>query len=253
MRRWTLFFLLLLAAVTAAAQGTTRVRGMVTDADTGEPVPFVSVYFDGTTIGISTDMDGRYSLETRSPQARVLTASLIGYESLSIPVSQGAFKEINFRLKQDHTQLNAALVKPDNRYIKRILRKLDRSLPVNDPDNAPDWNTRLYSKIEFDVQNLEELMRIRALDGSIGFIRDYADTSAITGRSYIPALISENLSDVYHSQDPSFNREVMRASRISGLEDDNALRQFTGSYLLKTNFYKETIGVFNLVIPNPAA
>ena len=253
MRRWTLFFLLLLAAVTAAAQGTTRVRGMVTDADTGEPVPFVSVYFDGTTIGISTDMDGRYSLETRSPQARVLTASLIGYESLSIPVSQGAFKEINFRLKQDHTQLNAALVKPDNRYIKRILRKLDRSLPVNDPDNAPDWNTRLYSKIEFDVQNLEELLRIRALDGSIGFIRDYADTSAITGRSYIPALISENLSDVYHSQDPSFNREVMRASRISGLEDDNALRQFTGSYLLKTNFYKETIGVFNLVIPNPAA
>ena len=137
MRRWTLFFLLLLAAVTAAAQGTTRVRGMVTDADTGEPVPFVSVYFDGTTIGISTDMDGRYSLETRSPQARVLTASLIGYESLSIPVSQGAFKEINFRLKQDHTQLNAALVKPDNRYIKRILRKLDRNLPVNDPDNPP--------------------------------------------------------------------------------------------------------------------
>ena len=45
----------------------------------------------------------------------------------------------------------------------------------------------------------------------------------------------------------------MRASRISGLEDDNVVRQFTGSYLLKTNFYKSTIGVFNLDIPNPAA
>ncbi|MBR1782714.1 MAG: carboxypeptidase-like regulatory domain-containing protein [Bacteroidales bacterium] len=253
MRRWALFFLLFLATVTAAAQGTTRVRGLVTDADTGEPIPFVSVYFDGTTIGISTDMDGRYSLETRSPEAKVLTASLIGYESLSVPISQGAFKEINFRLRQDPKQLNAALVKPDNRYIKSILRKLDRSREVNDPDNAPDWNSRLYSKIEFDVQNLEEIMRIRSLDKSIGFIREYADTSAITGRSFIPALISENLTDVYHSQDPSFNREVMRASRISGLEDNNALRQFTGSYLLKTNFYKDNIGVFNLVIPNPAA
>ncbi len=245
--------LMLMGAVVIAAAQTTRVRGTVRDFDTGEPLPFVGVYFDGTTIGISTDLDGKYSLETRSPEAKVLTASLIGYESLSLPVSPGSFKEINFRLKQDPKQLNAALVKPDNRYIKRILRKLDSSLSVNDPDNAPDWNARLYSKIEFDVQNLEELMRIKALDRNIGFVKEYTDTSAITGRAFIPALISENISDVYHSQDPSYNREVMRSSRISGMEDDNALRQFTGSYLLKTNFYKNSIGVFNLVIPNPAA
>ena len=245
--------LMLMGAVVIAAAQTTRVRGTVRDFDTGEPLPFVGVYFDGTTIGISTDLDGKYSLETRSPEAKVLTASLIGYESLSLPVSPGSFKEINFRLRQDPKQINAALVKPDNRYIKRILRKLDSSLSVNDPDNAPDWNARLYSKIEFDVQNLEELMRIKALDRNIGFVKEYTDTSAITGRAFIPALISENISDVYHSQDPSYNREVMRSSRISGMEDDNALRQFTGSYLLKTNFYKNSIGVFNLVIPNPAA
>ena len=245
--------LMLMGAVVIAAAQTTRVRGTVRDFDTGEPLPFVGVYFDGTTIGISTDLDGKYSLETRSPEAKVLTASLIGYESLSLPVTPGSFKEVNFRLKQDPKQLNAALVKPDNRYIKSILRKLDKSLPVNDPDNAPDWNARLYSKIEFDVQNLEELMRIKALDRNIGFVKEYTDTSAITGRAFIPALISENISDVYHSQDPSYNREVMRSSRISGMEDDNALRQFTGSYLLKTNFYKNSIGVFNLVIPNPAA
>ena len=247
------FSLLLLGAVFCAAAQSTRVRGIIRDANTGEPLPFVSVYFDNTTIGISTDLDGHYSLETRSPEAKVLTASLIGYESLSIPVNQGVFSEINFRLRQDPRQLQAALIKPDNRYIKSILRKLDEAREVNDPDNAPDWNVRQYSKIEFDVQNLEELMRFHSLESSIGFVREYTDTSAITGRSYIPALISENISDVYHSQSPYFNREVMRASRISGLEEDNALRQFTGSYLLKTNFYKSSIGVFNLVIPNPAA
>ena len=245
--------LLLLGSVVCAAAQSTRVRGTVTDAQTGEPLPFVSVYFDGTTIGISTDLDGHYSLETRSPEARILTASLLGYVSASSSVTQGSFKEINFLLQPDPKQLNAALVKPDNRYIRSILRKLDNSLSVNDPDNAPDWNVRQYSKIEFDVQNLEELMKLRSLNRSIGFVREYTDTSAITGHSYIPALISENISDVYHSQSPYFNREVMRASRISGLEEDNALRQFTGSYLLKTNFYKSNIGVFNLVIPNPAA
>ena len=90
------FSLLLLGAVFCAAAQSTRVRGIIRDADTGEALPFVSVYFDNTTIGISTDLDGHYSLETRSPEAKVLTASLIGYESLSIPVNQGVFSEINF-------------------------------------------------------------------------------------------------------------------------------------------------------------
>ncbi len=245
--------LLLLGAVILAAAQNTRVRGIIRDAETGEPLPFVGVYFDNTAIGISTDLEGRYSLETRSREAQVLTASLIGYESQSVTITQGTFTEINFNLVPDPRQLEAALVKPDNRYIRSILAKLDRQREVNDPENAPDWQSRLYTKIEFDVQNLEDLLKIGALDKNIGFVRSYADTSAITGKAYIPALISENVSDVYHSQEQGFTREVMRASRISGLEEDNALRQFTGSYLLKTNFYRENISVFNLVIPNPAA
>ena len=253
LKKACLSLMLLLGVVLFAAAQSTRVRGTVRDAATGEFLPFVSIYFDGTTIGISSDLEGHYSLETRSRDAKVLTASLIGYKSQSVSVNSGAFAEINFLLEQDPTQLEAALVKPDNRYIKSILRQLDQARHRHDPDNAPDWNSRLYTKIEFDVQNMEDLLRFRALNRNIGFVREYSDTSAITGKAFIPALISENVSDVYHSLEPSFNREVMRASRISGFEEDNFLRQFTGSYLLKTNFYKNNIAVFNLNIPNPAA
>ena len=135
--------LLLMGAVICAAAQSTRVRGIVQDAESGEALPFVSVYFDGTSIGISTDLDGRYSLETRDKDAKVLTASLIGYESQSVKVTQNVFSEINFSLKLDPRQLTAARVKPDDRYIKSILRKLDQSREANDPDNAPDWNARL--------------------------------------------------------------------------------------------------------------
>ena len=251
LKKAVLILSFLCVALVAAAQAT-RVRGKVVDAETGEPLPFVGVYFDGTTIGISTDLEGRYSLETRSPDALVLTAQMIGYESQSKPVHKGAFTELNFSLKPDYRQLNAAYVKPDNRYIKSILRKLDKSLEVNDPDNAPDWESRLYSKIEMDITNMEGLLKTKFLNKNLGFMQQYSDTSAITGKPFIPAMISENVSDMYHSKDPLFNREVMRASRISGLEEDNMLRQFTGSYLLKTNFYKNSISVFNLDIPNPA-
>ena len=69
-----------------------------------------------------------------------------------------------------------------------------------------------------------------------------------------PAILSENYSDVYHSAKPNFSREFTRVSRISGIPDrNNAVKQFTGTYLMKTNFYKSSISLFNLVIPNPVA
>lgn len=252
MQRLLHIALALLVTVTAAAQGgSTRVRGMVKDAQTGEPIPFVGVFFDGTTIGISTDLNGQYSLETRAPEAKVLTAQILGYESQSFAVQPGSFTEVNFILRQDPHQINASFVKPDNRYINSILRKINDNLAVHDPDNAPDWSSRLYSKIEIDVTNMENIMDIGFVDRHIGFMKNYSDTSAITGKSFIPALISESISDMYHSQDPSFQREVMRYSHMSGFKEDNVLRQYTGANLLRANFYKSSVSVLNVNIPNP--
>lgn len=146
--------------------------------------------------------------------------------------------------------LDAAVVRADDHYIRSFLRKLDQSLSANDPDNAEDWRTRVYTKIELSVDNMEGALENGFLKKPLGFVMEYADSTS--GNTYVPALFSENLSEVYHSQSPSFNREVMRASRISGIDAGNALQQFTGSYILKTSFYKPSISIYNLSLPNPA-
>ena len=237
----------------AAAAQSTKVRGTVRDAETGEPIPFVSVYFDGTVIGISTDLEGKYSLETRSGDISTLTAHLIGYEPETKPVAKGSFSEIDFRLAKDLRQLEAALVRPDDRYIRSILDRLDRARRRHDPDLADAWQTRLYSKIELDATEAENIIEKTFLKRPLGFVLDYRDTSAVTGKSYIPIMISEAVSRKYHALEPPVDREIIEASRISGLEQDNILRQFSGSYLLKTNFYRSQITVFNLDVPSPAS
>src|SRR5690606_39726347 len=42
----------------------TVVSGKITDASSGDPLPFVNVFFDGTTIGVTSDFYG--SFENRS-------------------------------------------------------------------------------------------------------------------------------------------------------------------------------------------
>ena len=77
-------FLELVFALPMTAQ-TTKVKGRVTDSASGEGIPFVAIYFYGTTIGVSTDMDGYYSMETRDTTANILCAALLGYETQMLP------------------------------------------------------------------------------------------------------------------------------------------------------------------------
>ena len=115
---------MLLAGASLLAQ-TTKVRGTVTDADTGEPIPFAGIFFKGTTIGLTADIDGKYTLETRDPAAQILVCQLLGYDTQEKAVKRGAFTEVNFRLKLTDNQLSGAFVKADNRLIKRLLRNID--------------------------------------------------------------------------------------------------------------------------------
>ncbi len=61
------------------------VNGTVTD-DTGFPLPGVAVIIKGTTLGITTDTDGNYSLKG-VPADATLVFSFIGMKTLEIPVN----------------------------------------------------------------------------------------------------------------------------------------------------------------------
>lgn len=62
-----------------------EVRGTVTDAETGESLPGVSVVIAGTTIGTSTDIDGNFNL-TVPEGSTTLVLSFVGYQTQRIEI-----------------------------------------------------------------------------------------------------------------------------------------------------------------------
>ena len=141
MRKCTVILALLLGFAVSALAQTTKVRGTVTDADTGEPIPFAGIYFKGTTIGLTADIDGKYTLETRDPSVKVLVCQLLGYDTLEVPIKHGAFTEVNFKMRLTDNRLNGSFVKADNRKIKRLLANIDKHRARNDPDLRPQSST----------------------------------------------------------------------------------------------------------------
>ena len=64
-------WLLILSSFTAYSQKITSVRGQVIDAKTKETMPYVNVQFDGTTIGVTSDIDGNFYIETKSSVSKL--------------------------------------------------------------------------------------------------------------------------------------------------------------------------------------
>ena len=107
MRRAKLFLTALsaLLAVGVSAQNIT-VTGNVTDASTGEGIPFASVIIKGTTQGVAADADGYYSIE--APEDGSLEFSSIGYMTLELAVDGKNF--VNAELEPDNEFIDETIV-----------------------------------------------------------------------------------------------------------------------------------------------
>ena len=243
--------LLSLSGIVGIQAQTTRVRGQVTDGN-GTPLPFVSVVFPGTTVGITTDEQGIYALETRDTVSRV-QASMIGYATRTLPVTPGIFNRADFVLEAVAFDIGQVVVTPGENPAYPILDGVLRNRSRNDPDRHDTYRCRTYTKMELDLTNIRTEFRSRRMQRNFGFIFDYVDTSALTGQPYLPAMISEATADLYRSRNPEFKREVIRASRISGVENDFAVAQFTGGMHGDVNFYDNFIDLFNVRFASPLA
>lgn len=249
-----LFFPILAALLLCAplhAQNT-KVKGRVTDAETGEPIPFANVFFDGTTIGVSTDMDGNYHIDTRQETGTILKISTIGYEERSFTIKPHSFNQVDAQLKSVNINLGSIVVKPDDSYVRSLLKKIQERRQLNDPEEYDKFSCKTYTKMELDLTNLNRTSwKNKKMQKNFGFVFNYMDTSAISGKAFLPVMISESDAEFYHSKEPEIDREVLKASRISGLEEDYSWSQFTGQIHAKVNFYENYINLFNISFASP--
>lgn len=113
-----------------------EVSGRVLD-ETGEPLPGVSVLVKGSTTGVVSDLDGRYSISVPDENA-VLVFSFIGFTTQEIRVGNQA--EINVRLLSDTSDLEEVVVIGYGTSKKSDLTGSVISAPLKNFQEAPNTN-----------------------------------------------------------------------------------------------------------------
>ncbi|MBL7968620.1 MAG: TonB-dependent receptor [Prolixibacteraceae bacterium] len=105
MKKAVLALLIFMCSLGAFAQGL-QVKGVVTSADDGQPIPGVSVVVKGTTTGMITDLDGKYSVN--APGNSTLVFSFVGMKTQEILVSGRT--SINVVLAAEQTDIDEVVV-----------------------------------------------------------------------------------------------------------------------------------------------
>ncbi len=109
--RILLLFLLTLPLGESVAQVLT---GHVVDDETGAPLYKVSVYFEGTSMGTTTDTTGRFRLRTTANNPVPLILSSIGYATISMP--QPAIDQVlEVRMKKKAVEMKAIMLEFDGK------------------------------------------------------------------------------------------------------------------------------------------
>ena len=111
-----------LAFVSVEAQ--TTVEGTVRDNQTKETLIGAAVVIDGTTIGSTTDFDGRFSFVTNETPPFRLSISFLGYKTKTVSVSLGNTKNLSISLESDAVLMEAVEVKA-----QRISQKQQQAAP----------------------------------------------------------------------------------------------------------------------------
>ncbi len=227
---------------------TTKVSGKIVDAITREPLPFVNVLLKGTKAAGASDIEGNYIVST-SEKCDSIIISFVGYNRVIRAIKYGAIQEINIGLTQG-VDLVTVEVRPGENPAHRILRKIIANKDKNDSEELSAYQYEAYNKIEFDLNNIPDEFKNKKLLQPFSFIFDNIDSSNVREKPYLPVFMTESLSEYYYRKNPKTHNEIIKASKVAGLENAS-VSQFMGDMYQKVNIYDNTIIVFSKTFISP--
>lgn len=203
----------------------TIIRGTVTDANTGEPIPFVTVVLTGTTFGTITDKEGKYFIE-KYVQVAEIRFSFIGYETETRSIQIGADQTINISLRLSNISLDEITVRPEkveyrnkNNPAVDLIEKVIDHKSLNRQEAYDYLEYEKYEKILIALSNISEDFKQAKAFENYEFIFDNIDTTKRISNKILPIFIKETISDQHYRKEPEATKEIIRATKIVNLEE----------------------------------
>lgn len=251
MKQYKILFSVLCFFIAGAVSGQTKIiSGVVKDSHSEEPVPFASVLFKNSRVGMLTDSAGGFIFHLNELPSDTLMITCVGYQPY-IYIIDNTRDSVLANIEMERGTFNTGVVlriKVNKGLL--LWRKIVKHKPLNDRYRFHNFSYELYNKLELDIKNLNfnRFSKFKPLRPVGDLIRSNVDTSE--GLKYLPTFLTEVLSDYYYQKKPEKFREVIKAANTNGVKNESALK-LLGGMDQNVDVYDNFIPVFDKQFVSP--
>ena len=201
-----------------------QIHGVVIDSDTGEPIPYLNIYYDDKGVGTITDLDGKYSIPYHSGWNK-LTFSMVGYTRQDITVSSKT-TELNVSMKSDLV-LDEVVVKPKKEKYSRknnpaveLMKKVIASKEKTNLENKDYYFYNKYQKITLAVNDITpDSLKESWLFKKYPFLRDQVEMCDVTQKRILPVSVDETVSQKIYRKEPHSEKTIIQGIESRGINE----------------------------------
>ena len=214
------FVVVLLLVSTLQLMAQQKITGRVIDED-GFAVSYASVQYRGHKIAVSSDSQGKFSIEKHP--GWVLTVSALSYKSQTISVNE-KMDFIEVKLKDDSHKLNEVVVKTkrgkysrkDNPAVE-LMRRVIAAKKKTDLGNHDYYQYDKYQKITLALNDLKKEQLEGKFFSKRQYLLDQVETSPYNGKLTLPVSIDETVSQHIYRKDPKTEKDIIKGQQSNGI------------------------------------
>ena len=214
------FVVVLLLVSTLQLMAQQKITGRVIDED-GFAVSYASVQYRGHKIAVSSDSQGKFSIEKHP--GWVLTVSALSYKSQTISVNE-KMDFIEVKLKDDSHKLNEVVVKTkrgkysrkDNPAVE-LMRRVIAAKKKTDLSNHDYYQYDKYQKITLALNDLKKEQLEGKFFSKRQYLLDQVETSPYNGKLTLPVSIDETVSQHIYRKDPKTEKDIIKGQQSNGI------------------------------------
>lgn len=257
-------FILMLAAfvwISIGIQAQVRVSGKVKD-ENGEVIPYTTVRLKDTSIGCTTDNNGNFSF-TGPAIGKTLQISSIGYENYEVAITGSTRYPLQITLHSATYSVGEVEIKPKReRYVRKgnpavdLIKELIEKKSLEDPHNNDFYSRDRYERLNVALDNFNEEKQNKSPYRRFPFLKDYVDTSAVSGKPVLNVSIRELVATDYYQKKPNRNKQHIKARNWVGIDDfmpASEIQAAVEEAVVDVDIFDNVITIFRREFQSPLA
>lgn len=202
-----------------------QIKGIITDSLTSEPIPYVSVYYEGKGVGAISDESGVFEVATRNGWNK-LSFSVVGYNKKIIPIVPGVTKNLSVKMASSDILLSEVIIRPKREKYSRknnpaveLMQKVIAHKSEQRLEQHEYYQYDKYQKITMSLNDVTPEMLEKGIFKKMSFLKDQIEVCEETNKLILPVAVDETASRKLYRKEPNTEKVIIKGVTSSGINE----------------------------------